>query len=155
MKIERCPQGHFFDAHRYAVCPLCSGAQEQEPEPALPQYPTVGWVVCTQEPWRGRDFRLHSGYNLLGSGPQADVCIPWDTQLSPAGDAIICYDQELKLFSFGPRGGGLPVRVNGKMVMDAVILNPGDRLTVGDTALLFVPLCGKDFRWEVSEKRED
>ena len=152
VKIERCPQGHFFDANRYDACPLCVGTPE--PEPAQPQYPTVGWLVCTQAPWQGRDFRLHGGYNLLGSGPQADVCISWDSQLSPEGDAIVCYDEELKLFSFGPRGRGLPVRVNGKMVMDAVVLNPGDRLTVGSTALLFVPLCGKDFRWEASEKKE-
>ena len=101
------------------------------------------------------DFRLHSGYNLLGSGSNLDVCIPWDRELTPEGDAILCYDEELGLFSFGPRGRGLPVRVNGKMTMDAVVLSAGDRLTVGDTALLFVPLCGKDFRWEVSEKRED
>lgn len=151
MMIERCPQGHFFDGNRYASCPYCP----REPEPAKAQYPAVGWVVCTQEPWRGRDFRLHSGYNLLGSGPSSDVCISWDSELTPEGDAIICYDEELKLFSFGPRSRGLPVRVNGKMVMDAVVLAPGDRLTVGSTALLFVPLCGKDFRWDAPEKKED
>ena len=153
MKIARCPQGHFYDASRYSACPLCS--QPAAPEPELRQLPTVGWLVCTQEPWRGRDFRLHPGYNLIGSGPQADVSIPWDCQLTAQGDAIVCYDEELKLFSFGPRGSALPVRVNGKMTMDAVVLNPGDRLTVGSTALLFVPLCGKDFRWEASEKREE
>ena len=151
MKIERCPEGHFFDGDRYETCPLCPSQEASAPE----FRPTVGWLVCTQEPWQGRDFRLHNGYNLLGSGPQADVCIGWDAQLSPEGDAIVCYDEELKLFSFGPRGRGLPVRVNGKMVMDAVVLNPGDRLTVGSTALLFVPLCGKDFRWEASEKKEN
>ena len=151
MMIKRCPQGHFFDGHRYDSCPYCP----REPEPVKAQYPTVGWVVCTQEPWQGRDFRLHSGYNLLGSGPSLDVCIAWDRELTPEGDAIICYDEELKLFSFGPRGSGLPVRVNGKMVMDAVVLAPGDRLTVGSTSLLFVPLCGKDFRWEAPEKKEN
>lgn len=153
MKIERCPQGHFYDAHRSSTCPLCP--KEPEPESPVPQYPTVGWLVCTEEPWQGRDFRLHAGYNLIGSGPRADVSIPWDAALTPQGDAIVCYDAQLKLFSFGPRGSALPVRVNGKMIMDAVILNSGDRLTVGSTALLFVSLCGKDFRWETSDKREE
>lgn len=151
MKIERCPQGHFFDAHRYGACPLCPKA----PEPISPQYPTVGWLVCTEAPWQGRDFRLHPGYNLLGSGPNADISIPWDPQLTPQGDAIVCYDAQLNLFSFGARSSALPVRVNGKMTMDAVILNPGDHLTVGSTALLFVPLCGGDFRWQVSINKEE
>lgn len=155
MNIKRCPQGHFFDGHRYASCPYCPREPEPEVKPSEARYPTVGWVVCTQEPWRGRDFRLHSGYNLLGSGPNSDVCIPWDRELTQEGDAIICYDEELRLFSFGPRGRGLPVRVNGKMTMDAVVLSPGDRLTVGSTSLLFVPLCGKEFRWEAPEKKED
>lgn len=153
MNIKRCPQGHFFDGDRYASCPYCP--REEEPEPVRERYPTVGWLVCTQEPWLGRDFRLHGGYNLLGSGPRADVCIFWDKELTPEGDAILCYDEELRLFSFGPRGRGLPVRVNGKMTMDAVVLSPGDRLTVGSTSLLFVPLCGKDFHWETTEKKED
>lgn len=146
MKIEQCPQGYFFDAHRHNTCPLCP----REPEAPPPQHPTVGWLVCTGTPWQGRDFRLHSGCNLLGSGPQADISIPWDPLLTEQGDAIICYDEELKLFSFGPRSSTLPAQVNGKAIADAVILDPGDRLTVGSTAFLFVPLCGKDFHWDTT-----
>ena len=141
MKIERCPEGHFFDGDRYENCPLCPG--KEEPLPAF--RPTVGWLVCTEEPYRGLDFRLHAGYNYIGSGPRADVSIPWDSQLGPEEGGILCYDQQLKLYSFGPRSKGLPVRVNGKMILDAVVLNPGDRLTAGSTALLFIPLFGPAF----------
>lgn len=144
MKIERCPEGHFFDGDRYENCPLCPG--KEEPLPVF--RPTVGWLVCAEGPCRGLDFRLHAGYNYIGSGPRADVSIPWDSQLGPEEGGILCYDQQLKLYSFGPRSKGLPVRVNGKMVLDAVVLNPGDRLTAGSTALLFIPLCGPAFSWD-------
>lgn len=144
MKIERCPQGHFFDGDRYDDCPLCPPREEPVREPE----PTVGWLVCTDGPGRGRDFRLHQGYNFIGSDPRADISIPWDPQLGPEDGGILCYDRQLRLYSFGPRGRALPVRVGGKMILDAVVLSPGDRLTVGSTALLFVPLCGPDFSWE-------
>lgn len=148
MKIEQCPRGHFFDAHRHGACPLCPGEPEAQPA----QAPTVGWLVCTQPPRQGMDFRLRPGRNLLGSGPEAQILIPW---LTDGGEAVICYDEELKLFSFGPRSGTPPVQVNGKTIQDAVILHSGDRLTVGGTALLFVPLCGKDFHWAHPTKRRE
>ncbi|MGM9605210.1 MAG: FHA domain-containing protein [Faecousia sp.] len=153
MKIERCPQGHFFDGDRYDACPLCP--PKPKPAPPRPVLPTVGWLVCTEEAWRGRDFRLHAGYNYIGSGPRADISIPWDPQLAPGNAAILGYDDTWKQYSFGPCGGHAPVRVNGKLILDAVVLSPGDRLTVGSTALLFVPLCGPGFSWESSEHQEE
>lgn len=151
MKIERCPQGHFFDGDRYDACPLCK-TTSAPPQPVLP---TVGWLVCTEEAWRDRDFRLHPGYNYIGSGPRADISIPWDPQLAGDRAAILGYDDEWKQYSFGPCGGHAPVRVNGKMILDAVVLSPGDRLTVGSTALLFVPLCGPDFSWEEIDMKKE
>lgn len=155
MKIERCPQGHFFDGDRFEACPFCPPPSQPEPALAPAPAPVAGWLVCTQEPWRGRDFRLHAGYNYIGSGPGADVSIPWDGSLSEQRAAVLGYDDRWRLYSFGPCGGHAPVRVNGRLVMDAVVLQPGDRLTVGDTALLFVPLFTGDFRWDMPEKKEE
>ena len=130
MKIERGPQGHFFDGDRYDTCPLCPN----EPEPFRP---TVGWLVCTQEPRRGMDFRLHPGFNSLGSGPRADISLPWERIRDPA--ALVYYDEAHSLFTFGPTGGGTAA-VNGTPVEEPVVLHPHDRLTLGDTTLVFVPL---------------
>lgn len=152
MKIERCPRGHFFDGDRYEACPLCPPEEVILP----PQIePTVGWLVCTEAPWQGRDFRLHAGCNYIGSDPLADISLPWDALLGPGEGGILCYDGQLKLYSFGPRGKGPPVGVNGKMVLDAVILSPRDYLTVGSTAMLFVPLCGPGFCWDTCETKEE
>lgn len=150
MKIERCPQGHFFDGDRYEACPLCPPEETPPPPQASP---TVGWLICTGEPWQGRDFRLHAGCNYIGSGPQADISLPWDTRLGSGDGGILRYDGQLKLYSFGPRGRGLPVRVNGKTIPDVVILSPRDYLTVGGTTMLFVPLCGPEFSWETCETK--
>lgn len=154
MKIERCPRGHFFDGDRYDACPLCPPEPAAEPScpPVKEHRPTVGWLVCTREPRRGLDFPLHAGYNYIGSDPASDIFLPWEQSLGAESGGVLCYDEELRVFSFGPQGRAMPVRVGGKMIMDAVVIHPGDRLTVGGTPMLFVPLCGPDFSWETSEE---
>lgn len=153
MQIQRCPVGHFYDAERYDSCPLCFPAPErtpeQEPPAVLPEPPVLpcGWLVRLDDPERGREYRIQAGYNYLGSDASSDICISGDPGISPQHAAVLGYDERMCLFSFGPCGGHLPVRVNGNMILDAVILNAYDVLTVGDTRLLFLPLCGKQFNW--------
>lgn len=135
MQIERCPRGHFFDADRYDLCPLCPPERENF-------QPVTGWLVCMDEPFRGRDFRLHEGAHILGSGPQADISLCWDPDAREQ-EALLCLDEETGLFTFGPKRGG-SAAVNGKPVEHPVVLRPGDCLTVGATRLRFVPLEQKE-----------
>lgn len=153
MQIQRCPAGHFYDMERHRSCPLCAPPPMPLPEPVeaveLPEPPGLpcGWLIRLDEPERGREYRILAGYNFLGSDAAADICISGDPGISPQRAAVLGYDAQMSLFSFGPCGGHLPVRVNGTMILDAVILNAYDVLTVGDTRLLFLPLCGKQFNW--------
>lgn len=113
----------------------------------VPFTPVVGWLVCIDGPAKGRDYRIHSHYNYIGRGQHMDICISGDDCISTDRAAVIAYDTEEKFFSFGPSMGHNVVRVNGKMLMNAVVLNAYDELTIGKTKLLFVPLCGERFDW--------
>jgi len=112
-----------------------------------PFQPVVGWLVCIEGPAKGRDYRIHSQYNYIGRGHHMDICISGDDCISTERAAVIAYDAVEKFFSFGPSMGHNVVRVNGKMLMNAVVLNPYDELTIGKTKLLFIPLCGERFDW--------
>lgn len=112
-----------------------------------PFMPVVGWLVCIEGAAKGRDYRIHSQYNYIGRGQHMDICISGDDCISTEKAAILAYDDEEKFFSFGPGMGHNVVRVNGKMLMNAVALNAYDELTIGKTKLLFVPLCGERFDW--------
>lgn len=112
-----------------------------------PFMPVVGWLVCIEGPAIGRDYRIHSQYNYIGRGHHMDICISGDNCISTEKAAILAYDDEEKIFSFGPGLGHNVVRVNGKMLMNATMLNAYDELTIGKTKLLFVPLCGERFDW--------
>lgn len=114
---------------------------------SIPFNPVVGWLVCIEGPAKGRDYQIHSHYNYIGRGQHMDICISGDECISTERAAVIAYDTEEKFFSFGPSMGHNVVRVNGKMLMNAVVLNAFDELTIGKTKLLFVPLCGERFDW--------
>lgn len=109
--------------------------------------PVTGWLVCVEGPDKGTDYRIHSGYNYIGRAQSMDICIQSDNHISNQNAAVIGYDDVERKFSFGPAGGHNTVRVNGKMVINAVELADHDELMVGTTKLMFVPLCGERFDW--------
>lgn len=136
------------------------GIQDYQPTmPVLPQNvgedaantafnPVVGWLVCVEGPDKGKDYRIHSQNNFIGRAPHMDICIRSDMHVSNERAAMIAYDPDEKMFLFGPGTGHNLVKVNGKTVLNTVELNPFDKVTVGKSKLLFVPLCGERFNWD-------
>jgi hypothetical protein len=109
--------------------------------------PVVGWLVCIKGASRGADFQIHSQYNYIGRAKHMDICIPTDPHISAEKAAVLAYDNNDKTFFFAPGSGHNLVRVNGSVVMTPVVLKEYDVLTIGETQLLFVPLCGDHFDW--------
>lgn len=110
--------------------------------------PVTGWLVCTEGPAKGMDYRIRAGYNYIGRSEHMDICIRGDLQISRERHALIAYDHQERVFFFGPADGKSLVRINGKMVMNPTQLNAFDVISVGETKLLFVPLCGERFNWD-------
>lgn len=109
--------------------------------------PVVGWLVCIKGESRGADFQIHSQYNYIGRAKHMDICIPTDPHISAEKAAVLAYDNNDKTFFFSPGSGHNLVRINGSVVMSPVVLKAYDVLTIGETQLLFVPLCGDHFDW--------
>lgn len=130
-------------AHTMPVSPVYASDNRG----STPISPVVGWLVCIEGAEKGKDYRIHSQYNHIGRGENMDICITGDECISTEKAAILAYDDQEKFFSFGPSMGHNVVRVNGKMLMNAVVLNAYDELTIGKTKLLFIPMCGERFDW--------
>lgn len=110
--------------------------------------PVTGWLVCIDGPAKGTDYRVRAGYNYIGRAKHMDICISGDNQIGHERHAMIAYDQEEKVFFFGPADGKSIVRLNGKMVMVPSEVHAYDIITIGSTKLMFVPLCGERFSWD-------
>lgn len=113
--------------------------------------PTVGWLVCVEGAAKGRDFRIHSQYNFIGRGRHMDICIEGDSTISTDRAATLAYDDQQRSFFFAPGQGRNLVRVNGTAVLTTVELQAYDRMTIGRSTFLFIPLCGERFDWNEQE----
>lgn len=109
--------------------------------------PVVGWLVCVEGAMRGNDYRIRAGYNYIGR-EIGDIHIRGDQTISRQRHAKIVYDDATHQFFFAPDEGRNVIRLNGKSVISSEELHAYDILTIGQSKLLFVPLCGERFSWE-------
>lgn len=109
--------------------------------------PVVGWLVCTDGVNKGTDYRLHQGRNFIGRSPEMDVCILGDNTVSRSSHAIVVYDPRSNVYLAQPGSSKELFYVNDKLVLNPVELKTMDLLNIGDTKLMFVPLCGERFHW--------
>lgn len=110
--------------------------------------PVVGWLVCVDGKEKGRDYRIHSDNNFIGRSEKMDICIRGDETISRENQAIITYDSSDQGYYLSNGDGRSIVRVNDKAVFKTVELKAYDKIMVGKTTLIFVPLCGESFEWE-------
>jgi hypothetical protein len=122
-------------------------------QPRVGADPVVGWLVVTDGPDRGRDFRLHAGRNFVGRAPEMHVALTNDPYVSRERHAVVVYDPRGNRFRVAPgEATGLVYR-NGETVDAPQELAAGDMVEMGQTKLRFVPLCTEDFRWDSEAPR--
>jgi len=107
--------------------------------------PVVGWLVCVQGDDLGKDFRLHSHFNHVGRGEDQDVRLT-DKSISRQ-HFTVSYDMLNDVY-FAEMGRGQTfVYINGQPLGARTILNKGDRIRVGETMLVFIPLDRQCVQW--------
>ncbi|MCX4320860.1 MAG: FHA domain-containing protein [Lachnospiraceae bacterium] len=110
--------------------------------------PVTGWLIALDGSEKGRDYRIHTDNNYIGRSEKMDICIRGDETISRENQAVITYDSVEKVYYFSPGEGRSIVRLNNKAIFQTTELKAYDRITLGKTVLLFVPLCGENFEWE-------
>ncbi|MDO5133336.1 MAG: FHA domain-containing protein [Eubacteriales bacterium] len=109
--------------------------------------PVVGWLVALNGPCRGTDYRILPGYNTIGR-ERGDICVHGDPTISKERDACINYDSRNRTFYVTHENGMNQTLLNDRAVRkEEVELFEYDVLTIGQTKLLFIPLCGDRFNW--------
>lgn len=113
--------------------------------------PVAGWLVIIEGEGKGKDFRLIQGENKIGRDASMEVCLDFgkqsDASVSRDTHAVVVYDNNSNEF-FVERGSSrnLPT-VNGKTVRRDQDLQANDIIQLGETQLMFFPLCGEKFKW--------
>ncbi len=110
--------------------------------------PPVGWIVAIKGPYKGQAFACKTGRNRIGRAADMDICLTEDLKITRKTHTSIIYEPlHRKFFVQAGDGSGLAY-VNGEAIFEHVALNPYDKLSIGDSIFVFVPLCGEAFSWD-------
>jgi hypothetical protein len=116
--------------------------------------PVVAWLVVIDGPGKGNSVRLGMMQNRLGRDTEGnEAAFPFaDPEMSRTAHAVLTYDPNgRKDYLKGGDGRNLTY-VGGEPVLMPMQLKGGERIQLGQTTVLFVPLCGPDFDWFETEK---
>lgn len=114
----------------------------------------VGWMVGVKGICRGVDYRLHEGKNYIGRDRDCDVEVN-DPKVSVGNVAQVVFDPRSKrFFSSDCDGTATICYLNGEPLLGRSELKRYDRIELGDSMLLFIPLCGEEFTWNDEEKEK-
>ena len=108
--------------------------------------PVVGWLVCTEGPEKGRDYRLHQGRNYLGRSAKMDISIFEDDRISRKNHASIVYDDRANEF-FLVREEGVGITVNDEPLGRQRILVNDDVIEAGKSKFVFIAYCKGNVKW--------
>lgn len=111
--------------------------------------PVVGWLVVLDGPGKGHFRPIFNGSNTIGRSPGQRVPIDFgDDAISSEKQAFLVYDGRKRQYQLVPNlERPNLVHLNDSALLANGELKPHDKITMGRTTLLFVPLCGPDFDW--------
>jgi hypothetical protein len=111
--------------------------------------PTVGWLAVVSGPGKGNVLSFGYGSNPIGRGGSARVNIDFgDAEISRGEHAIVTYDPRGKKFYIQHGSGNNLTYLEQEPVLVPTELSARAQITLGQTKLMFVPLCGDSFDWQ-------
>ncbi len=116
--------------------------------------PVVGWLVCIRGAYRGESFRLKSGRNFIGRAANMDIVLGADQSVSRLRHAAVVYDPRSRTFIVAAGDARELCYLNGEVVITSIIMKAYDVLSLGNTDLMLLPLCGEHFTWDAVPGQE-
>lgn len=110
--------------------------------------PVVGWLVCIEGSHIGNSFCIAAGKNSLGRGSSNSIILNRDNSVSREKHAILVYEPKKRNFYIQPGDSSGLTYLNDEYITESKKLADRDIIEIGNTKLLFVPLCDEKFSWE-------
>lgn len=125
-----------------------SGPEEAASVSDVMDDPPVGWLVVIQGPGQGKVVAIGNGSNAIGRDPGERIYLDFgDETISRHGHTTITYDPRGRKFYIQHGGGKNLTYVEENPVLLPTELEAFSKIQIGETVLLFVPLCGERFDW--------
>jgi hypothetical protein len=84
----------------------------------------------------------------LGRGQDLRIPLDFgDQRISREPHAFVIYDEVQRMFFIRDNGKSIIIRLNNNAVLTLCELQDRDRISIGETTMLFVALCDTNFDW--------
>lgn len=113
-----------------------------------PVTPVAGWLVCIAGMHIGESFCIAAGINSIGRNAGNRIVLQKDLSVSRDRHAYIVYEPKTRRFFIKPGESTGLTYLNDEYIAESKILSKMDVIELGNSRLMFVPLCGPDFSWE-------
>ena len=110
----------------------------------------LGWLVAVSANIKGKVFAVTDTKSTIGrSDAEHPVTIDLhgDKTVSRGAQAVLLYDPLNKKFFLQSTDSKTFIYVNRQMLLMPAELKIYDRIMLGETELLFIPLCSEQFSW--------
>ena len=121
-----------------------------DPEPAKEQNKTkpTAVLVCISGANCGDLYAVYEGRNYIAGGADADIRLDKDPEVSAECHAVVTYNPSNNKFTLSAGTGRGITYLNGEQIDVSSDINADDRIKVGSSELLFIPVCTDKFKWE-------
>ena len=111
--------------------------------------PVVGWLVIVGGPGKGCSFELGYGMNSIGRGEDVRVRVDFgDSEISREPHAMVTFDRKNQRYYLQHGGGANLTSLGQAPVLSPTEITGMERISLGKTELVFVPLCVGAFDWD-------
>ena len=108
-----------------------------------------GWLAVISEKGKGTSYTLTFGMNTIGRSEDNHIAIQnGDSSISREKHAVIIYDYDNNIFFIKHVEGQYLSYLNGEVLLDTKQLKANDKIKLGSTELIFIPLCSDEFIWK-------
>lgn len=109
--------------------------------------PPVGYLICVKGEDYGKGFLLKSGNNSIGRSQSMDVVL-MDPKVSRDKQAYVMYEPRKREFYVRPGESSGLCYYNDEMIVAPTKIGQFDKIMLGDTVLMLIPVCCDQFSWD-------
>jgi len=113
----------------------------------LPRVHARAFVVCVDGPMTGASFVFQENRAVVGRQKNYEIALFRDNSVSRSPHAIISYDKDSLRYTVVQGDPEKKVSVNGTFINAEQELKLYDIIGIGQTRMLFIPVCSEKFAW--------
>lgn len=113
----------------------------------IPRVHARAFLVGIDGPMTGASYVFQESRAIIGRQKNYEIALFRDNSVSRSPHAILTYNKDALRYAVAPGDADKKVSVNGAFISEETELKLYDVIGVGQSRLLFIPVCSEKFAW--------